>query len=182
MAAVAFRKPVGHHGFEMTNDKRYGRNLMLQPVTQFRLKQLWENTRDPGTNHKGWAYKKQVMDTALEVLRVYPSLLSAVHMRSLVRQPSHYEFLYDCCGFLDTGMRDMSVNHWNTVLTYEQWPDRDFVDDTPRRREKRLRDIAWRLKVSNEKHGPLIQQWCSHPNGYVDLAYTLKMLFLASED
>lgn len=179
MAATQIR---GVHGFAMTNDKRIAKNLMLQPITQYKLKTLWEKTQDPTVNHKGWAYKHQVTTTALQILRTWPSILSALHMRTLLQQPSHYEFLYDCCRFLDTGTRSMSVNHWNTVLTYEQWPDTAFVDDTPRQREQRLSNFAHRLKVSHETHGPLLAQWCKHPGGYVDLAYTLKMLFLAGAD
>ena len=179
MAAFVSRS---QHGFSMTNDKHVGKNVMLQPITQYKLKTLWETTRDPTSKHNGWAYKKQVTDTALEIFRAYPSLLAALHMRTLMHQPSHYEFLHDCCRFLDTGTRTMSVNHWNTVLTYEDWPNRDFVNDTPRQREDRLMAFARRLKVVHEKHGSLVSQWCRRPGGYVDLAYTLKLLFLATPD
>ena len=173
---------VGKHGFSMTNDKRYGKNVMLRSVTQYRLKQLWEATRDSETSHNGWAYKQKVMECANEIFSAYPSIIAALHSRSLLVQPSHYEFIQDCCRYLDTGVRSMSVNHWNTVLTYEQWPEREFVDDTVRQREERLRSFAKRLAVIDADNGPLIGQWCRQPGGYVDLAYTLKMLFLASED
>lgn len=182
MSITSFARPFGHHGFEMTNNKRFGKNLMLRPITQYKLKKLWEDTVNPETVHSGWVYKKQVMDTALEIFRVYPSLLSALHMRTLIPMPSHYEFLQDCCNYLDTGRRSMSVNHWNTVLTYEEWPDREFVNDTPRQREERLKGFAQRLMVNHNTHGPLLKQWCSKPGGYVDLAYTLKLLFLAAAE
>lgn len=182
LASFAPKSLVGHHGFALTNDKRYGKNLVLRSVTQYRLKQLWELTRDPGTAHDSWAYKEKVMECAREIFQAYPSLVAALHVRALLIQPSHYEFLHDCCRFLDTGTRTMSVNHWNTVLTYEQWPERDFVDDSVRQREERLRAFARRLDVSRSDKGSLIGQWCRQPGGYVDLAYTLKMLFLASED
>jgi len=182
MALAAMPSLAGRfseNGYAMINDKQQAKSLLLSTPTQYRLKKMWEQTTDPTVNHKSWAYKSLVIATAKEVFQVYPSLLSALHTRMLTQQPSHYEFLQDCRRFLDTGVRAMSVNHWNTVLTYETWPESDIETDTARQREARLRDIARRLKINHETHGLLIAQWCKQPQGYVDLAYTLKILYLA---
>lgn len=184
MSLAAFPPQIAgmnRHGFVWVNDKHQGKNLTLSPVVQYKLKQLWEATTDVEANHEAWSYKHRVIDTAMEVLRTYPSMLSALHLRNTVLQSSHYEFLYDCVRFLETGSRSMSVNHWETVLTYESWPDRTTADDSTRQREARLRDLSQRLKINHETHGPLVRQWCERPGGYVDLAYTLKILYLAAE-
>lgn len=168
-----------HHGFAMerpTRADRPGSRPVGHPVIQYRLRRLWEMTSDPQVSKDTWAYKREVLEVATEMFRNGPQLHLVTSGYASYITDEHREFLKDCLRYVETGRRDMAVTHWQSILSYETLPASASV--TP---DSHRRDFDRIIRgLSPQPQNELIERWCQRPGGYVDLAYTLKILYLCN--
>lgn len=78
----------------------------------------------------------------------------------------HYEFLKDTVEFIKTGKRSMSIRTWMQLLSVPRGKmSKKYVGNT-----------TYTMKP-NYYQSLSIQQWISQDNGFVDLVYSLHIIF-----
>lgn len=176
MSLAAFNPARTAQGFVIASaDKPRGRNLILDPEWQGRLRALYERTLTQGENLATWEYKHEVIAVARQLILNSPFKelpLGAVLARPISDRFNHQAFLEDTLWFVrHSDTRKMSINNWDKVLTFE-----DLGSKTPTHREM---DKYVTAVLSPRRNEALLAEWLSKPNGYVDLVLTMKILFLA---
>ena len=90
----------------------------------------------------------------------------------------HNDFLLDTLKFISTGSRNMSVETWASILTITD--EGNNIGRIPEKAKEffglNQYDVFSSAKV-NVMLVDVIQKWCSHPGGLLDMVNTLHILF-----
>jgi hypothetical protein len=85
----------------------------------------------------------------------------------------HMRFLQDMLEFIETGKHQMSLHNWSGLLSLSEITH----NETPNEGQFNWFFITGDKRPKNMQLVDVIQRWCSQPNGFIDLAHTLHVLF-----
>jgi hypothetical protein len=85
----------------------------------------------------------------------------------------HMRFLQDTLEFIETGRRQMSLHNWAGLLSLSEITH----NVTPNQGQFNWFFMTGDKRAKNVQLVDVIQRWCSHPQGFFDLAHTLHVLF-----
>lgn len=163
------------NGIIVGNPKRRGHNLLTDLKLQYQLRKLYEDTLNVEIDKHSWSYKHRVLELAKMIIMgsAFPNApLGAILARPPSDRGSHTEFLEDTRTFIEEGYRAFSISNWDSILSHVDAVQGQF-DEAGKWPKLSL------LKLSPQEKPNLIYEWVQQPNGYEDLALTMKILFLA---
>jgi hypothetical protein len=135
------------------------------------LTALWDLYVNKKVDTDTWSFRKDVLACALRLFKDFRNW-TADQSENPNIVGYNLEFLKDTLNYIATGVRRMGVPAWLELCT-----EIDQVSTIAR--GSRLSDIKNPVLLSTTH---AVQQWCSWPNGFEDLLYTMQVLFGESRD
>lgn len=132
--------------------------------------QLFERYTGPEARSTDWEFRKQVIKAAIRLLGGSGNWFVKQDINPMV-QDYNYQFLADTLKFIATGRRDIHVVAWQDLLTHA--PNQPLKTLEGRHElGDRIREFGHVVSVE-----ALIQKWCSQPNGFDDLMFSMHLMF-----
>ncbi|UQT03505.1 hypothetical protein KODAMA_00380 [Serratia phage vB_SmaM-Kodama] len=141
-----------------------------EPVPDQLIMESWQQMlTDRGEATNAWAFRRKVINRALDRLRYFPDWLAAQDNNTKLSKQMR-AFLEDTVTYINTGKRPMSLTVRIACLATERSMD-NIPTFIPSRHTPSLRKM---LTVKAEDY---MWHWLKHDGGFNDMVCTLNVLF-----
>lgn len=138
------------------------------------IEALWAALNDSYGAADSMAFREKILRVALNAFgtKDFCEWID-IQMKGPSTGDLHVKFLQEMLTFIDTGKHSMSLHNWGAMLALSEITH----NETPNEGQFNWFFITGDKRPKNTNLIDVIQRWCSHPGGFIDLAHTLHVLF-----